>query len=107
KEDPMGDISVSRQMMIELTSRGTQGLIQQILADGTVNKEDTKAIERLHQKLEGLVQDDDDRLLLDALNPNGWYGTSAATVQQNLESLAKLPAKISSHELDPNNVNFD
>jgi hypothetical protein len=103
----MGDISVSRQMMIELTSRGTQGLIQQILADGTVNTEDTKAIERLHQKLEGLVQDDDDRLLLDALNPNGWYGTSAATVQQNLESLAKLQAKISSHELDPNNVNFD
>lgn len=103
----MGDISVSRQMMTELTSRGTQGLIQQILADGTVNKDDTKAIERLHQKLEGLVQDDDDRLLLDALNPNGWYGTSQATVQQNLESLAKLQAKIGSHDLDPNNVNFD
>ena len=89
------DLKISKEMAEALSSNQVQGLIDGILADGTVDKLDDAKLKQLNVLLNAAAKktnndvDPTEDSLIDALDSRGMFGTNREVVKTNLQALKK------------------
>ncbi len=101
------ELGLSKEMIATLSSDQIKKLVNQILADGTVDGSDKKALTQLNNLLKYAAQKNDQKIdanedsLIDALDSRGMFGTNEDIVKSNLEAIQRV------HNSSTNDVRFD